>query len=56
MLLLSKVSNRESTKGGVIYTERSRLRPSLTLMMDQNAFYIEVYRKTQTDYQDGLEL
>ena len=31
-----------------VYTERLRLPHPLTLMMDANAFYIEIYRKTQT--------
>ena len=31
-----------------VYTERLRLRLPLTPMMDANAFYIKLYRKTQT--------
>ena len=31
-----------------VYTERLRSRHLLTLMMDANVFYIEIYRKTQT--------
>ena len=31
-----------------VYTEHLHLRHALTPMMDENALYIELYRKTQT--------
>ena len=31
-----------------VYTERLRLHLPLAPMMDENAFYIKLYRKTQT--------
>ena len=42
-----------------VYTEHLRLRHPLTLMVDANAFFIEIYRKMQTlspDVNGSLDL